>query len=130
MMSQLSDVNGNIKIDGLLDLVAPVTDEERRLYKALDFDMEDYRSDIGAVRLISDQKEKVLMNRWRNPSLSLHGIEGAFSGEGAKTIIPSKVIGKFSIRLVPNMEPAKVDQIVLNHLNALWKKRGSPNHFR
>lgn len=61
---------------------------------------------------------------------AVEGIEGAFSGEGAKTVIPAKVTGKFSIRLVPDMEPAKVDKIVMDHLNALWKTRGSPNHFQ
>lgn len=50
------------------------------------------------------------MHRWRYPSLSLHGIEGAFSGAGAKTVIPRKVVGKFSIRLVPNMTPEAVSQ--------------------
>lgn len=42
--------------------------------------------------------------------MSLHGIEGAFSGTGAKTVIPRKVVGKFSIRLVPNMTPEAVNQ--------------------
>lgn len=52
------------------------------------------------------------MHRWRYPSLSLHGIEGAFSGSGAKTVIPRKVIGKFSIRLVPDMDPKDVEKQV------------------
>lgn len=52
------------------------------------------------------------MHRWRFPSLSLHGIEGAFSGSGAKTVIPRKVVGKFSIRLVPNMTPEVVSKQV------------------
>lgn len=55
------------------------------------------------------------MHRWRYPSLSLHGIEGAFSEAGAKTVIPRKVIGKFSIRLVPDMDPKVVEkQVGLN----------------
>ena len=54
------------------------------------------------------------MHRWRYPSLSLHGIEGAFSGSGAKTVIPRKVNGKFSIRLVPNMDPDVVEKLVGN----------------
>lgn len=58
------------------------------------------------------------------------GIEGAFSGSGAKTVIPAKVIGKFSIRLVPDMEPEKVDKLVIDHLNKLWKERGSPAKFK
>lgn len=52
------------------------------------------------------------MHRWRYPSLSLHGIEGAFSAPGAKTVIPRKVIGKFSIRIVPNMTPEEVTKNV------------------
>ena len=52
------------------------------------------------------------MHRWRYPSLSLHGIEGAFAETGAKTVIPRKVIGKFSIRLVPDMDPKDVEKQV------------------
>ena len=55
------------------------------------------------------------MHRWRYPSLSLHGIEGAFSGSGAKTVIPRKVVGKFSIRLVPNMTPEVVSEQARRH---------------
>lgn len=57
-------------------------------------------------------QEQILMHRWRYPSLSLHGIEGAFSETGAKTVIPRKVIGKFSIRLVPDMDPKVVEKQV------------------
>lgn len=53
------------------------------------------------------------MHRWRYPSLSLHGIEGAFAEAGAKTVIPRKVIGKFSIRLVPDMDPKVVEKQVI-----------------
>lgn len=52
---------------------------------------------------LSDHKESVIMGRMRNPSLSLHGIEGAYSEPGCKTVIPSKVAGKFSLRCVPAM---------------------------
>lgn len=70
------------------------------------------------------------MSRWRYPSLSVHGIQGAFSDPGAKTVIPRKVIGKFSIRLVPNQDPDKIDEMVVKFLNEKWKKRGSPNKFK
>jgi len=67
------------------------------------------------------------MHRWRQPSLSLHGIEGAFSEPGAKTVIPRKVIGKFSIRLVPHMTPEETTEKVITYLNKKWEARGSPN---
>lgn len=70
------------------------------------------------------------MHRWRYPSLSLHGIEGAFSGAGAKTVIPRKVVGKFSIRLVPNMTPEAVSQQVTSYLTKQFAELRSPNKFR
>jgi len=67
------------------------------------------------------------MARWRYPSLSLHGIEGAFSAPGAKTVIPAKVIGKFSIRTVPDMEGSKVTEQVIKHVKAEFAKLNSKN---
>lgn len=70
------------------------------------------------------------MHRWRYPSLSIHGIEGAFHEHGAKTVIPAKVIGKFSIRLVPNQDPEHITECVTNYLNVKWQERGSPNKMK
>ena len=93
MMNQLVDEDGNILVEGLMDSVAPLTDEEREKYVNIDFDVEEYRGDIGTPgRLMHGQdKIKTLMARWRYPSLSLHGIQGAFADPGAKTVIPRKV---------------------------------------
>lgn len=70
------------------------------------------------------------MHRWRFPALSLHGIQGAFSEPGAKTVIPRKVSGKFSIRIVPNQTPEKVNQVVNDYLKEMWKLRESPNDMK
>ena len=68
-----------------------------------------------------------MMGRMRSPSLSLHGIEGAFYGAGAKTVIPAKVAGKFSIRLVPPQTPDKVDPLVIKYVQGEFSKLGSKN---
>lgn len=60
----------------------------------------------------------------------ISGIEGAFSGAGAKTVIPRKVIGKFSIRLVPDMQPQEVEKLVKAHVEKVHKERGSPNPIK
>ncbi|XP_022649269.1 cytosolic non-specific dipeptidase-like [Varroa jacobsoni] len=131
VMSQLVDVNNKILIPGVMDDVAPITPEEQKLYEKIDFDLNEYQKTIGCEKLVHHgKKDECLQARWRNPSLSIHGVEGAFYGPGAKTVIPKKVVGKFSIRLVPNQDPTKIGKIVLDYLNELWKKRGSPNKFR
>ena len=58
------------------------------------------------------------------------GIEGAFDGYGAKTVIPRKVIGKFSIRLVPDMDPSQVEKQVRDYVEKIHRERGSPNPIK
>lgn len=53
--------------------------------------------------------------------------QGAFSEPGAKTVIPRKVIGKFSVRIVPDQTPEMVEKIVVDYLNKKWAERGSHN---
>jgi Cys-Gly metallodipeptidase DUG1 len=72
----------------------------RKLYEAHDFNVQDVEQSVGANIALSNDKVTLLMGRMRYPSLSLHGIEGDFSEPGAKTVIPAKVSGKFSIRCV------------------------------
>ena len=128
MMNTLLDKDGKILVDNLMEQVAPVTSEEEAKYKTIDFNVEDYQNDIKTNKLMHNQdKIKTLMARWRFPSLSLHGIEGAFSEPGAKTVIPRKVIGKFSIRIVPDQTPEFVEKCVVDYLNKKWQQRGSKN---
>ena len=116
LFASLIDTEGNIQIDGLSDQVLPVTDEERKMYTNIDFECEQYRSEVGCGRLLTNDKIDLLMRRWRFPSLSIHGIQGAFAEPGEKTVIPGKVIGKFSIRLVPAMTPEHVEKAVVDHV--------------
>lgn len=64
------------------------------------------------IHAIQSHQVDLLTHRWRYPTVSIHGIEGAFSSSGSKTVIPAKVIAKFSIRQVPNMDPAMVEKQV------------------
>ena len=118
MATLVSPTDGKILIDGIYDTVRPVTPEEESLYETLDFNLEEYMDEnqILCRTLLHQTKKDVLMGRWRYPTLSLHGIEGAFSGPGAKTVIPANVKGKFSLRLVPDQEPAEIDRLVRKHL--------------
>lgn len=60
----------------------------------------------------------LIAHLWRYPTVSIHGIEGAFSDPGTKTVIPAKVTAKFSIRQVPNMDPAVVKKQVKQDVDA------------
>ena len=127
VLASLVDTDGKIQIPGIAELVAPVTEEEKEIYRNIAFTMDNLHESLGSKTTIFEDKESTLMARWRFPSLSIHGIEGAFSQPGAKTVIPAKVTGKFSIRTVPNMESEEVTKLVVKYVNEQFKKLGSKN---
>jgi acetylornithine deacetylase/succinyl-diaminopimelate desuccinylase-like protein len=104
-----------------------MTDAERDSYGPIDFDVSQFKGIVGAKDLVYKSKEEILQHRWRYPSLSIHGVEGAFYGGGCKTVIPRKVVGKFSIRLVPNQTPEEVGKVVIPYIEAEFAKLKSPN---
>ncbi|ABN66834.1 Glutamate carboxypeptidase-like protein [Scheffersomyces stipitis CBS 6054] len=130
LMSTLVDNKGKILIDGVSDMVAPLTEKEDQLYDAIDFSVEELNAAAGSKTSLHDNKKDILKHRWRFPSLSLHGIEGAFSGAGAKTVIPAKVVGKFSIRTVPNIVSNTLDKLVIDHVTKEFAKLDSVNKFK
>lgn len=85
LFSKLVDQKGRILIPGVNELVKPMTEEEDKLYDNIDFDTDEYASDIGCERLLHDGenvdkltvKKLTLQHRWRYPSLSIHGKDHA-----------------------------------------------------
>jgi len=131
LLDKLVDKNGRILIPNLYNEVTPLQENENDMYNNIAFDVDQYRSDLGVQKLMhKEDKTQLLMHRWRYPSLSIHGIEGAFYEPGQKTVIPRKVIGKFSIRIVPDQEPNVIEKYVCDYLNAKWAERGSPNKMK
>lgn len=127
IMSTLVSPDGKILIPGVNDQVAPLTDKERAVYDVMDFSLSDVENAAGSKTTVSENKPDVLMARMRYPSLSLHGIEGAFAEPGSKTVIPARVVGKFSIRLVPDMQPETIVEAVKKHVEQEFEKLHSKN---
>lgn len=127
VMSKLVTPQGEILIPGVNEMVAPVTPAEEETYKDIDFSVDELNLASGSKTALYQEKRDILMHRWRYPSLSLHGIEGAFADAGAKTVIPAKVTGKFSIRTVPDMDSDKLNDLVIKYCNENFKKLNSPN---
>ena len=127
ILGKLVNTDGKIQIPGINEMVAPLNDDEKSLYGGIAYTMDNLYESLGSTTGIFSDKESTLMARWRYPSLSIHGVAGAFSAGGAKTVIPAKVSGKFSIRTVPNMESAKVDEAVFAFVKSEFAKLHSKN---
>ena len=129
LMSKFVDLEGKVLVDGFYNDVKPLAEDEVKLYENLKFSLQEYKDSIGISQVLVENATQTLMNMWRNPCLSIHGIEGAFSGSGGKTVVPGKVIGKVSMRLVPDQKPDNITKLFTKFAEAEFKKLKSPNRI-
>jgi acetylornithine deacetylase/succinyl-diaminopimelate desuccinylase-like protein len=108
IISRLKDEHGHIQIPGFYDDIVAPSEAELKAWRNLPFDEEEYRtSEVGSRQLVGESGYSVLERTWARPTLDVHGMPGGFVGAGAKTVIPAKAVAKISMRLVPDMTPAK-----------------------
>ncbi|GJE98696.1 CNDP dipeptidase [Phanerochaete sordida] len=122
LLGKLVTQDGRILIPGVYDGISAADADELQIYENLDYSVADLEAAAGGHIAVSQDKATVIMARMRNPSLSIHGIEGAFSGVGAKTVIPANVGGKFSLRLVPPQQPDDIRAKVEKYLHEEFAK--------
>lgn len=108
ILSAMIDRRGKVRIPGFYDDVVPLTDRERREFAALPFDEANYFAEIGVSGAIGEEGYTTLERRWARPTFDICGIGGGYQGVGAKTVLPAAAAAKFSFRLVPHQDPAKV----------------------
>src|SRR6202023_1701852 len=116
MIANLHDKNFRVTVPGFYDDVAAVSRQERKALNALPWKEKDFRKTVGAPALCGEKGFTIVEQLWIRPTLELNGIWGGDMGEGAKTVIPSKVWAKISTRLVPNQNPAKIAKLVEKHI--------------
>jgi succinyl-diaminopimelate desuccinylase len=108
VLAALRDQDGRVLIPGFYDDVIPLTDRERQQFAALPFREAQFMQQIGVDGVTGEAGYTSLERRCARPTFDCNGIWGGYQGEGSKTILPSKAGAKFSFRLVPNQDPAKV----------------------
>jgi len=118
----LKDDKGKILIDNFYDDVLPLSDEEKENFKKLPFNDIDYAANLGVDELHGEEGYTTLERIWSRPTLDVNGIWGGFTGEGAKTVLPSKAHAKISMRLVPKQEPDKIEKLFTNFINKIAPK--------
>ncbi|GJQ05475.1 dipeptidase [Capnocytophaga canimorsus] len=119
MIASLHDQNNHITIPGFYDKVEELSQQERHEMAKAPFSLEAYKKalDIDAV-----YGESGYVTNERNsirPTLDVNGIWGGYTGEGAKTVIPSKAFAKISMRLVPNQDWEEITQLFKNHFESI-----------
>lgn len=119
MIASCHDENNHITIPGFYDDVAVATAEERALLNKAPYDEAEYKADLGVNELWGEKGYTTYERTGIRPTLEVNGIWGGYTGEGAKTVLPSKAYAKISARLVPNQSSDRITEILLNYFRSI-----------
>ncbi len=122
IIASLHDKNGKVTIKDFYKDVLPLTKLERTAYKKLPYNEKQYAKELGVKQLYGEKGFTTLERIWGRPTLECNGIWGGYTGEGAKTVLPSKASAKISCRLVPNQKSSKIAQLVIQHIKKITPK--------
>lgn len=122
MIASLHDKNGRITVKGMYDDVRPLTKTERAAFKKLPWSDRRYAKSLDLKHLYGEKGFTTLERLWARPTLECNGIWGGYTGEGVKTVLPSKAFAKISMRLVSDQSSVKVAKLFEKHLKSIAPK--------
>ncbi len=127
IVAQLHDKNGKVTIPGFYKDVRPLTKAERAAFKKLPWSDKKYARELGVKQLYGEKGFTSLERMWVRPTLECNGIWGGFTGDGAKTVLPSKASAKISVRLVPDQKSTKIARLLEKHIKRITPKTVTVN---
>ncbi len=119
MIAKMQDNDGKITIPGFYDDVLEVSAEERAMYALAPYNEEEYKNALDVKALKGEKGYTTTERTGIRPSFDICGIWGGYTGEGAKTVLPSKAYAKVSTRLVPNQQYSKIAELFTKHFEAI-----------
>lgn len=119
LLSQITDDDGHIAIPHFYDDVEPVPEAERQMIASIPFDEEAYKAAIGVRALKGEKGYSTLERNSCRPSFDICGIWGGYTGEGSKTVLPSKAYAKVSCRLVPHQNHETISRLFTDYIHAI-----------
>lgn len=118
ILATLRDAEGRITLPGFYDGVQELPAEVKDQWNRLPFDEAGFLGQVGLSILAGEKGRSVVEQIWARPTCEVNGIVGGYTGEGFKTVIPSKASAKVSFRLVTGQDPAKVREAFRAHVQA------------
>ena len=119
MIASLHDENNHITIPGFYDEVIVANADERREMAKAPFNVEEYKQDLGINDIWGEAGFSTNERTGMRPTLEVNGMWGGYTGEGAKTVLPSKAFAKISCRLVPNQSSHTIEEKLISHLKSI-----------
>lgn len=115
MISSLIDKDGRITVPGFYDKVVELTPDERKMLARAPFDIDEYKAFLDINEVKGEKGYTTIERTGIRPSLDVCGIWGGYTGQGAKTVLPSEAHAKISMRLVPKQTSAEISKLFMDH---------------
>ena len=122
MIAQTTDDDGRILIPGFYDDVVEVSRKERNLMAKAPFSLKDYKKSLNVKEVFGEKGYSTNERTGIRPTFDVCGIWGGYTGEGAKTVLPSKAYAKISTRLVPNQDHNKIAKLFVKYFESIAPK--------
>jgi acetylornithine deacetylase/succinyl-diaminopimelate desuccinylase-like protein len=119
MITSLQDEQGRITIPGFYDKVVELSTEDRAAINKAPFNLEEYKKELSINEVLGEKGYTTLERTGIRPTLDVNGIWGGYTGEGAKTVLPSKAYAKISMRLVPDQDNDEITELFTNHFQSI-----------
>jgi acetylornithine deacetylase/succinyl-diaminopimelate desuccinylase-like protein len=119
MIASLKDENDTITIPGFYDKVISLSEDERKELNKAPFDLNEYKKELDIKEVKGEVGYTTLERTGIRPTLDVNGIWGGYTGEGAKTVLPSKAYAKISMRLVPGQDNKEITELFSRHFEAI-----------
>ncbi|MEO8582587.1 MAG: dipeptidase [Flavitalea sp.] len=119
MIASCHNENNHITIPGFYDDVVEASAAERKLLNEAPFDKEEYKKDLGIKKLWGEKGYTTNERTGIRPTLEVNGIWGGYTGEGSKTVLPSKAFAKISARLVPDQSSEKITKKLIDYFQRI-----------
>lgn len=132
MISSLHDENRQITIPGFYDKVDVVSDADREAMSKTPFSLDEFKNELAVDDVMGESGYSTIERTGIRPTLDVNGIWGGYTGEGAKTVLPSKAYAKISMRLVPSQTSQEITQLFQDHFEKIAPKsvkvKVTPHH--
>jgi acetylornithine deacetylase/succinyl-diaminopimelate desuccinylase-like protein len=122
IISTFHDAEGRIAVPGFYDAVRDWGDDARGAIRRLPFDESDFQHETGSPALGGEAGYSTLERIWTRPTCEINGLLSGYTGEGAKTVLPSRAMAKVSCRLVPDQTPEEIGRLMEAHIKRVAPK--------